>query len=295
MRDCDPSLETDIDEEATTLCRLWKVTRSDATIYRFTDGTADVTVPLDGTYVASISFTCSAIFTSSTLQNAQDLTMTFMLDDAGITEDDIRRKKFDGAQCEVMVVNYEDPSHGVMNLFRGTFGQVKLSDKHVATVNVTPLSSALLSRKLALDVYSMTCRASLGDAQCGFDIEAAKVAFTVDSLPTPTAVVASELSDADNSYAQGYVLWLTGDNEGTTSFILSSIMSSTTIGLSAAPAHPIQVGDTGYAYPGCDKTAKTCRDKFNRIAFLRAEPFVPGQDLLPPVRVATSGGGGSLI
>lgn len=294
MRDCSAGLAIDIAKEATTLCRLWKVTRKDGTILRFTDATEDVTIAADGTYVSNISFTCSAIFTSSALQNSQNLTITFMMDEDGVTETDVRQKLYEAADCAIYFANYEDPSHGVMTAFRGTFGKIKITDKNCAQIDVTPLAGALSGRMIGVEVYSQTCRASLGDARCGFDIEGAKVTFTVTSF-SGSVVDATEFTGPDpNYFAQGFVKWLTGDNTGTTSMVTTNDGSGS-ITLSAQPGRTIQVGDTGDIFPGCDKVASTCRDKFDRIPFMRAEPFVPGQDVLPPVPVATSGigiGGG---
>ena len=50
---------------------------------------------------------------------------------------------------------------------------------------------------------------------------------------------------------------------------------------------PVQVGDTLSIYPGCDKRVGHCRDKFNNIVNMRAEPYVPGTDFIltsPPVQ-----------
>ena len=41
---------------------------------------------------------------------------------------------------------------------------------------------------------------------------------------------------------------------------------------------PIQVGDTFYYYPGCDKRRETCWLKFGNILNFRGEPDMPGLD-----------------
>ena len=42
----------------------------------------------------------------------------------------------------------------------------------------------------------------------------------------------------------------------------------------------IQVGDEFRVYAGCDKRLATCRDKFDNIVNMRAEPFLPGTDAI---------------
>lgn len=60
----------------------------------------------------------------------------------------------------------------------------------------------------------------------------------------------------------------------------------------------IQVGDKFSMYAGCDKRLVTCRDKFDNIINMRAEPFIIGQDAYLKITRPGEGGaqpiGGSL-
>lgn len=278
MRSASVGLTADIAASTTTLCRLWRVTRRDGTVLRFTD--LDQAVVFSGdTYRADLSFTCSSIFTSTSLANAQNVTIRFVMDDTGITESDLRQRKWDAAVAEVMLINYQNTANGVIHLFKGTFGQLKLSDKKVAEVEIVPFGAASVQALGGSEVYSPTCRASLGDARCTINIEALKVAITVATV-TSLTFTASAATQADNYYAQGFVKWVTGDNAGTSSLVTASDQSDTSVTLQSV-TKPIQVGDTGFLYPGCDKLPTTCRDKFANLVNLRAEPQVPSGDLLP--------------
>jgi hypothetical protein len=48
------------------------------------------------------------------------------------------------------------------------------------------------------------------------------------------------------------------------------------------------IGDTYSMHAGCDYSLETCRDRFNNILNMRAEPYVPGVDRL--VQIGKQGG-----
>ena len=69
MRTIPVGLSGAIAAESTTLCRLWRVTRSDGVVLRFTDSTSPIKVAIDPdgtpqTYRSDYSFTSSAVFSS---------------------------------------------------------------------------------------------------------------------------------------------------------------------------------------------------------------------------------------
>ncbi len=275
MRTASAEYEEALAQETTTLALLWKVTRADGTILRFTDAVRPVEISGDGTYRADISFTSSAIFTSRTLSRGQNVTISVVMDDLGLRESDLRNRLYDNAVGEVSQVDYENPDFGVLKLFTGTFGTIKITDKKRATIEIQPTSGAVgAGRTIGGEKYSQTSRASLGDARCGVDIEALKVAFTVDSA-SGGSFVASELTQDAGHWAFGYVKWLTGANAGRINTVQNSDQDTTSAFLSATPFNPIEIGDTGEIFPGCDKLVTTCRDKFDNVNNMRAEPFVP--------------------
>jgi uncharacterized phage protein (TIGR02218 family) len=279
MRSCSSDLATAIAQECTTLARLWRVTRADTTVLRFTDNDRDITYSGD-LYKSSAAFTASAIFTSSSLANAQNMTFKVALDASGITEKDIRSGLYKAAKSELMVVDYTHPEYGVLVLFEGVVDRIRISDKRVADTDVLPKSVTADSRVIGSEVYSGTCRNSLGDSDCTIDLNALKVAFTVDSA-TGTQVVASEFSQADDAWAQGYIQWATGDNAGTTTQVRTNLQADSKVILISKPGSDVQVGDTGFIFPACDKAPVTCLNKFANMVHFRGEHLAPTQDIVP--------------
>jgi uncharacterized phage protein (TIGR02218 family) len=279
MRVASPQLEARLALGVTTLARLWRVQRADGTVLRFTDAVRPIqaTVGADvglQTYRSDISFTCSAILTSRSFANAQSVSVTFILDDAGFSEKDIRLRKYDFATSEVYIVDYTFPEYGAITVFAGSFGQMKLTDQHAAEVQVIPSSSGINGKSIGNARFSQTCRNSLGDGLCTVDIEALKVAFTVGSA-SAGSFVAAALTQESGHWGLGFVKWVTGNNAGTTSKVQSNDSGSTSVFLIAPPSLPILAGDTGFIYPGCDKLRRTCLDKFNNVNNGQFEPDVP--------------------
>lgn len=279
MRTCSVELEADIAEECTTLAHLLRITRTDGTIVRLTDANDDLVVG-GQTYFADPSFTTSAVFTSASMSTSQNVTLTMPMTTGAVEEADVRAKRFAAAQAEIFIVNYANTTHGVMALFNGTFGSIKLCDKHCISVEIVPAGSALGAKAFGGEVYQSTCRNSLGDGDCQVDLTAARVAFTVDTVDGAVFTASELTANDDEHFTQGFIEWLTGDNEGLKSMVAQSVQATGTVKLVAATANPIKVGDTGYAYPGCDKLPQTCFEKFDNIVNFDGEPHVPSSDII---------------
>lgn len=287
-------LQTALEQEVTTLCRLWTVTSMTGTVLRFTDNDRDVFVD-PNTFTASDSFSASAIQMTADVATAQSVSITAVMGGSGFDETDLRQGKWKGARAVVQICDYTDPTLGVFTIYAGTFGDMDLSDANRMTVDLLPLSAGA-NRTVSMERYGTSCRWTLGDDGCGVDIEALKVAFTVDSVPATDTFAASELSQADEHWTLGMVKWITGDNAGTFTVVRSSDQSSTTVSLTGIPLKAIQVGDTGEVYPGCDKQAIMCRDEFDNIPRRRAEDFVPTELAMDTVlshHLSGDGPGGS--
>jgi uncharacterized phage protein (TIGR02218 family) len=295
MRTISVDLQADIEQGCTSLARLWKITRADDEIIYLTE--SDAPIVFDGnTYRADIGFTPSSILTTADFASAQSVTILVAMTDDGIAEDDLRMKRYEGASGELSIINYLEPTHGVMKVYTGNFGRVELG-RGVANIELLPLGSSMTKAVIGAEVYAPTCRNSFGDVNCEgvehtVDLSALQVSFTVDTIST-NVVTASEFTAADNQYAQGYILWETGDNAGVHSLVARSELSTHTVTLSVLPPKAIQIGDTGTAFPGCDKVLDTCITRWNNIKNFRGEPNVPDTTFLPLTSIGAAPEGGS--
>lgn len=293
MRSASPELEADIQDGCTSLARLWKITRTDATVLYLTESDKPITFE-SHEYRADIGFTPSSVLTTADYANAQSVTVLVAMTDDAISEDDLRMKRYEGATGELSIINYLDTDHGIIKVFAGTFGRVEIGDMGVANIELVPLGATLTGHVIGNEVYSPTCRNSFGDTNCSgpvtgrtVDLASLQISFTV-SVISSNAVTATAFTAADNQYAQGYILWVTGNNAGTRSLIARSAQSAHTVTLSQLPPRAIVVGDTGTAFPGCDKVLDTCITKWNNVSNFRGEPAVPDTVFLPMTTVGAA-------
>lgn len=273
MRTASAGLIASIAAEVTTLARLLEVTRNDGTVLYFTDH--DKKVNFDShEWRADLSFTSSSIFTSSTLANSQNVSVTMALaSSGGVTEEDIRARRYKRAVARLIIVDRAHPEYGGLVVFKGVMGRIVLSDKHKVEIEIVPRGSGGFGA-IAGEAYSMTCRAALFDARCGLNREDFKVTFTVTASLANT-FNSDELDQADNNWTLGQLKWLTGLNAGTSAIVAASDQSSKSVTTVEPPLNPPQVGDTGEIFPGCSKMLSMCRDRYGNVANFRGEPYVP--------------------
>lgn len=268
--------------DAATLCTCWEIERRDGAIFRFTDLDIDLTVA-GNLYKAAIGYNRTAVSNSGDL-SVDNMDVEGLLDDDTITVEDMRAGLFNGAKIRVFVVDWTAPENGIMRVRRGWLGEVLITPNGKFHTELRGMNQAL-SQKVG-DVLSPECRADLGDSKCKVDIEDPAWArtgtvSTVSDRRTFTVVFDdpdSRASDA-NWYRGGVLTWLTGNNAGR-NIEVKTWDGANELSLFLSMPYNVQVGDTFKLRPGCDKRAVTCRTKFNNIVNMRAEPFIPGADLM---------------
>jgi len=184
-----------------------------------------------------------------------------------ITETDLERGVYDGAEVDVTLADWSDPSDSVL-LFRGSIGET--------TRGPLAFSAELRSMAVKLDqptgrVFLGQCDAELGDDRCG-------VTLTVSTATVTTVAPTGEIK-ADHlgeNHARGVLTWITGANAGTSQTVKDHL--GDTLILWAPPADPIATGDRFTVTQGCDKTLATCRDRFANAINFRGFPHIPGDD-----------------
>lgn len=294
MRSASPAFKQRLDSEVHSLCRLFRVTRTDGTALLFTDHDTPIELTDGTTYRDDISFDCSALSLAAVRGASQSVTITVKLSDDGFKEQDFRARMYQSAVVEVFVVDYRRPMSGVLKLFKGQFGNIKLVESTFAIIDLGSMTENE-SPTVAWEFYSPTCVVSLGDSRCGINIESLAVNFTLTAVNADKSVVAT-FTGADNYWAFGFIKWTAGSNAGLITPVRAS--TSTTAWLAYQPPKPAQIGDVGRIYPGCDKIITTCRDKFNNVVNFRGQPWVPNlQDInFNKTTVASrSTGGGNTI
>lgn len=286
MKSLPAGLQTMLASGASTLCHCWLLTRTDGVKLGFTDHDLDLT--FDGvTYEALAGITAGNINQTDGL-NIDTVDVAGALQSDYLNEADLAGGLYDNAALTLYLVDWSDTDNRDVE-FAGSIGQVERTlDSFKAEMR--GLANAL--NQTTGRLYSKTCDADLGDARCTVDLTSAtfKGNGAVTAATSNANFSASGLdSYADGFFSRGLVTWATGANAGAAMEVKLHVNDGTvSFSLWESMAYDIGVGDTFAVTAGCDKSAQTCKSKFDNVANFRGFPFIPGNDALTSYPVATS-------
>lgn len=274
MKNISTELKAHLSNEVTTIATCWKLTRRDNTILAFTNHDKNLNIEsID--YIANTGFTSSAIVSDNNL-SVDNLEIEGIIDSIVITEEDILAGKYDFAEIEVFIVNYEDLTQGKLILRNGWFGEIKYEGgKFSAEMRGI---SEKLSHVIG-DVYSPSCKVNLGSIKCGIDISAFKVSGTLTGVTDRRVCKDSSRSESSGYFNEGKITFTSGNNSGL-EMEVKSFSAAGEIELVLPMAFDMNIGDSYDLEAGCDKSFETCRDRFNNVVNFRGEPHVPGMDMI---------------
>lgn len=280
---------------ASTVCRVWTVTRADGLELGFTDHDCDLV--LDGVICkAGSGLTARALqqVTGLAVDNSEALGA---LSGVAITEADLAAGRYDLAEVRVWLVNWADPGARA-EIFRGTLGEVTRRGAEFRS-ELRGLSEPL-NQPIGF-AYTQGCSAVLGDSRCRFDL--AQPGYVVERAVETMEREGLILSFAhftgfdDRWFEGGRLTALTGAAGGISVMVKSDRLSGTArrIELWQTLRAPLAAGDLLRLEAGCDKRAETCRLKFGNFLNFRGFPHIPGEDWLTAYpRAGRPATGGSL-
>lgn len=194
MKSVSAALKAHLAQETTTLCTLWKITRTDGAVYGFTDADHDI-VYGGVTYHAATGHTPSTIQTTAAL-NVDNLEVISILDAASITEADMMRGLWDNAAVEIVMVNYADLTMGALNLRKGCIGQIK-TGRTQFTAELRGMTQGL-QQAIGRAAFP-TCDADLGDARCTMALGPRTVTGSVTGLLSAMAFIDSTRTESNST------------------------------------------------------------------------------------------------
>lgn len=293
---------------AATVCRsqalatLWKITRTDGTIYRFTDWHCALKFR-EADSPTLTTFTPTEGVDGSARRRADELEETNkelrgIVSATAIKAADLRAGRFDGATVDEFLVNAQLPWAGYLDHARYYVRQVSY-DRGVWNAEVEGIASFL--HQPCGDTWSPLCGVDLFSAACGlsaasFENTTGEVASiqTQRRIFTLTYSVAGGLSPWNTTgYGNdGTLIWTSGANNGLTLEIKEHTdnASGGVITLHIPAPYDIAVGDDCTLRPGCDKksgvekdaegkvVAGHCKDRFNNLVNFQGFPYIPGRD-----------------
>jgi len=210
------------------------------------------------------------------------LDATGILDSDLITEDDLRAGRWDGAAYQIFRVVWSDLTLGREIVSTGTLGECSVNRLAFRAELLGLMQSVHTS---IVELTSAACRANLGDERCQVDLGPLTVTGTIDAMdPDYSRFTASDRGEAAGYFAGG-VITITDSTDDLLNGMRFEMLSNAGAGAFVlAVSFPYTATGATYSMtPGCDKTRRTCIDRFSNILNRRAEDWVQGTDKLVSV------------
>jgi uncharacterized phage protein (TIGR02218 family) len=294
MRNLDPSLAAHLAAGVTTLCRCWKLTRSDGTVLGFTD------------HDRALSFDATDFEPASGFDTSEDAGATGFaiggsevsgaLSSDRLAADDLAAGLYDNAEVRAWLVNWQAPEERHL-LRAGHLGEVTHEDG-VFRAEIRGPAAALDEQRGR--IFAHGCDADLGDARCGIDLTSGTYRGTgtvTAALDRRRFTVAGLDAFAARWFERGRLAWTGGANEGRAAEVrVHAVGDAVTIELWQPAHHAIAAGDVFMVTAGCDKLFATCRAKFDNAENFRGFPHMPGNDFaLTYARAGDRNDGSALV
>lgn len=276
MRDIPETLRAKLDSRETTLCTCWLIKPKFGEALGFTDHDCDLSF-------GGVTFEAQSGFEASGVERELGLSIdnaaaSGALQSDRITEKDILRGRFDGAEIEQWLVDWSATEDRLLT-FKGEIGDINRSGA-LFEVELRGLAEKLnrpIGRK-----YLHVCDAELGDTRCGADLSGATfhvTGTTIAALGSRSFLCGDVGTLSGGGFAGGALTWISGENTGQQA-VIRSVTARTDGVLVEIDRDLVELptaGDAFSATVGCDKRKETCAAKFSNINSFRGFPYMPGE------------------
>jgi uncharacterized phage protein (TIGR02218 family) len=261
---------------ALRLAQAFELTRTDNTVYRYTDHDTTITLDDGNSYTPVDGFDDSAKSENLNLEKRQDAQLFGVISSSAITDEDLRAGLFRNAILDVKVVNWQYPWLGPIYTQRFFISSVSFTgERWEAKIQGIDYKLDGLIGK----TYTRLCPYVFGDSDCTATV-------TSDSESVTTIVnqrisfTSSGLagSQSDDFYKFGHITFTSGNNNGLTFHIKSYVDATGTVVLRTPSSFDFAVTDTFDIFEGCGKTRQICKDDKNNLVNFGGFPFLPGVD-----------------
>lgn len=269
-------LESHLQGDVTSHCFVWILKREDEKVFGFCDHDRTLMVngvnchPQSGMNGSEASAQLGLSVDSSEIEGA--------LSNDVLSDEDIERGLYDGAQVETYLVNWAQPEQAVL-LRSATIGKITRSGvKFVAELK----SSASVLDRVFGRRAKRGCDAEFADGRCGLNHNDPRYQGEgiVVAINGQDITVSGLSVFAPHWFERGALQWLAGQNQGTANSIVSHTryQEASSLILQDMPVYPVKIGDRFSVLCGCDKSFQQCRDRFKNQENFRGFPHIPGND-----------------
>ncbi len=273
MRSLPAALEAHLKSGTTTLCRCWRLTRTDGLVLGFTD------------HDRALSFDGQEFSAMEGLESSGDVTkagfavggfeIAGAFSSAALEIADLQSGRYDGATVTLWLVNWADVSQRTV-LREGTLGEVSRADGAFRAEVRGPMQALETVRGR---VVTIACDADLGDARCKVALETLERTATVDSVDGARLVVSGIGNRPAGWFAGGVCVVADGAEVGARRLVVRHTVEEAGVVITLREALlDLAAGDELTLRPGCDKRFATCHEKFGNSLNYQGFPFLPGND-----------------
>jgi uncharacterized phage protein (TIGR02218 family) len=255
-----------------TVATWWRILRRDGVTLGFTAHDRDSW--FDGVlHRAAPGMIPSAIRRSAGL-DGDSVEVAGVLSHDAVTAADLAAGRYDGARVRIGLIDWQSGERET--IWVGTIGTVSEEDGGF-TAELASRKAELLQSPVPRT--SPACRAIF----CGPGCNLNPAMFTHEALLTGcdpdrgTVTLAGDI--ALERMVGGTLRWLDGPATGTTAR-MTGLAGDGSVGLDPPLDVALPVGLRAVVREGCDHTLDTCARRFDNAANFRAEPFLPGNDLI---------------
>lgn len=162
MRTVSTLMNTFLAGDVRTIATCVQVTRTDGTVWGFTDHDSDLVIG-SVTYKSNSGYTASAIESSNDLSTSNLELDGIFLTSGAVNQSDIEGGKWSNAAVVISLVNYADLSMGSIILTSGLLGQWTVLN---GGWKVELRGLAQVMQQTVAKQFTPTCRATFGDSKC---------------------------------------------------------------------------------------------------------------------------------
>lgn len=229
------------------------------------------------TYEPSAIVEGSAYQQTGDLDNNQDLSGV-IASSGSLLEEDLQAGKYIDAVVTISLIDWRRPWAGP--ILERTFDMGEMSfGKGVWTGILEGLARRLQDE--FGEVHTWQCPHRLGDKYgtsdpgCHYNLAANTDSGSVTGGITDNKSFQSDLTEVDDFYNVGELLWTSGNNAGIRSEVKDYVQTNGVVTLQIATPYDIQVGDDFDVGPGCWKIPSRCVDLGQEDNF-GGTPYIPG-------------------
>lgn len=190
-----------------------------------------------------------------------------------ISAEDLATGRFDGAQVEVGLVDWETLERSI--LYRGEIGGIS---QEAGSFGAELVSAKSLLEADVVPRTSPTCRAQFCGPGCNLSALPYDHEITAQAIDLDANRVALSGGPAGDLLIGGTLRWIDGAQAGLTMQVLAADATGVILDI---PLDDATIpGMRALVREGCDHTLQTCTARFANSVNFQGEPFLPGNDLL---------------